>query len=41
MTGERMRYGVVLPGGAAAVQVEQAARAEHAGWDGVFAVETA
>src|ERR1700734_1100401 len=42
MTGERaMRYGAVLPGGTATEQLEQAVLAEEAGWDGVFAWETA
>jgi hypothetical protein len=31
MTGHRMRAGVVLPGGTAAEQLEQAALAEQAG----------
>jgi hypothetical protein len=39
MTGHRMRAGVVLPGGTAAEQLEQAALAEQAGWDGVFVWE--
>ena len=39
--GERMRYGVVLPGGMAREQVEQAILAEQAGWDGVFVWEAA
>ena len=36
-----MRYGFVLPGGTASLQVEQAVRAEQAGWDGVFVWEAA
>jgi alkanesulfonate monooxygenase SsuD/methylene tetrahydromethanopterin reductase-like flavin-dependent oxidoreductase (luciferase family) len=36
-----MRYGVVLPGGSAAEQLELAAAAEQAGWDGVFVWEAA
>jgi hypothetical protein len=36
-----MRYGVVLPGGTAAEQLELAAAAEQAGWDGVFVWEAA
>jgi alkanesulfonate monooxygenase SsuD/methylene tetrahydromethanopterin reductase-like flavin-dependent oxidoreductase (luciferase family) len=35
-----MRYGVVLPGGTATEQLEQALLAEQAGWDGVFVWET-
>ena len=35
------RYGVVLPGGTAAEQLEQAVLAERAGWDGVFVWEAA
>jgi alkanesulfonate monooxygenase SsuD/methylene tetrahydromethanopterin reductase-like flavin-dependent oxidoreductase (luciferase family) len=34
-----MRYGIVLPGGTAPEQVEQAVLAESAGWDGVFVWE--
>lgn len=34
-----MRYGVVLPGGSAAEQLELAVLAEEAGWDGVFVWE--
>ena len=34
-----MRYGVILPGGGAREQVEQAVLAERAGWDGVFVWE--
>ncbi len=36
-----MRYGIILPGGAASEQVQQAIAAEHAGWDGVFVWEAA
>lgn len=36
-----MRYGVVLPGGSATEQFEQAVLAERAGWDGVFVWEAA
>jgi alkanesulfonate monooxygenase SsuD/methylene tetrahydromethanopterin reductase-like flavin-dependent oxidoreductase (luciferase family) len=36
-----MKYGVVLPGGGPAEQIEQAVLAERAGWDGVFAWEAA
>jgi alkanesulfonate monooxygenase SsuD/methylene tetrahydromethanopterin reductase-like flavin-dependent oxidoreductase (luciferase family) len=36
-----MRYGMVLPGGMAREQVEQAILAEQAGWDGVFVWEAA
>jgi alkanesulfonate monooxygenase SsuD/methylene tetrahydromethanopterin reductase-like flavin-dependent oxidoreductase (luciferase family) len=36
-----MRYGVVLPGGTAPEQLEQAVLAEQAGWDGVFVWEAA
>lgn len=36
-----MRFGFVLPGGTASLQVEQAVRAEQAGWDGVFVWEAA
>src|SRR5215468_41030 len=39
MTGPGMRAGVVLPGGTANQQLEQAVAAEHAGWDGVFVWE--
>ena len=39
MTGHPMRIGVVLPGGDAAEQLEQAMLAEQAGWDGVFVWE--
>lgn len=34
-----MRYGLVLPGGTAPEQLEQALLAEEAGWDGVFVWE--
>ncbi|HEX3650858.1 MAG TPA: LLM class flavin-dependent oxidoreductase [Pseudonocardiaceae bacterium] len=36
-----MKYGVVLPGGAPAEQVELGRLAERAGWDGVFVPELA
>src|SRR6266516_4786769 len=36
-----MRYGVILPGGTAIEQLEQAVLAEEAGWDGVFVWEAA
>jgi alkanesulfonate monooxygenase SsuD/methylene tetrahydromethanopterin reductase-like flavin-dependent oxidoreductase (luciferase family) len=36
-----MRYGVILPGGTAPQQLEQAILAEQAGWDGVFVWEAA
>src|SRR5215212_3295282 len=36
-----VRYGFVLPGGTATEQIEQAALAEAAGWDGVFVWEAA
>ena len=39
MTGPGMRAGVVLPGGTANQQLEQAVAAEQAGWDGVFVWE--
>ena len=35
----RMRYGVILPGGSAGEQLEQAVLAEQSGWDGVFVWE--
>jgi alkanesulfonate monooxygenase SsuD/methylene tetrahydromethanopterin reductase-like flavin-dependent oxidoreductase (luciferase family) len=38
---EHMRYGVVLPGGSATEQLDQATAAERAGWDGVFVWEAA
>ena len=34
-----MKYGVILPGGTATVQLEQAILAEQSGWDGVFVWE--
>jgi alkanesulfonate monooxygenase SsuD/methylene tetrahydromethanopterin reductase-like flavin-dependent oxidoreductase (luciferase family) len=36
-----MRYGVILPGGTAVQQLEQAVLAEGASWDGVFVWEAA
>lgn len=36
-----MKYGVILPGGTATEQLEQAVLAEQAGWDGVFVWEAA
>ena len=36
-----MRYGVVLPGGTAREQLDQAVLADQAGWDGVFVWEAA
>jgi alkanesulfonate monooxygenase SsuD/methylene tetrahydromethanopterin reductase-like flavin-dependent oxidoreductase (luciferase family) len=36
-----MRYGMILPGGNATEQLEQAILAEEAGWDGVFVWEGA
>jgi alkanesulfonate monooxygenase SsuD/methylene tetrahydromethanopterin reductase-like flavin-dependent oxidoreductase (luciferase family) len=36
-----MRFGVILPGGTAVEQLEQAVLAEQAGWDGVFVWEAA
>jgi alkanesulfonate monooxygenase SsuD/methylene tetrahydromethanopterin reductase-like flavin-dependent oxidoreductase (luciferase family) len=39
MTGAAMRCGVVLPGGTAPEQLEQAVLAERAGWHGVFVWE--
>jgi alkanesulfonate monooxygenase SsuD/methylene tetrahydromethanopterin reductase-like flavin-dependent oxidoreductase (luciferase family) len=41
MTGHAMRRGVVLPGGTAAEQLQQAVLAERSGWDGVFVWEAA
>jgi len=41
MGSPEMRYGAVLPGGAAAKQLELALLAESAGWDGVFVWEGA
>ena len=36
-----MRYGIILPGGTAVEQLEQAVVAEESGWDGVFVWEAA
>jgi alkanesulfonate monooxygenase SsuD/methylene tetrahydromethanopterin reductase-like flavin-dependent oxidoreductase (luciferase family) len=36
-----MRYGMILPGGTAPEQLEQAVVAEQSGWDGVFVWEAA
>src|SRR5262249_56102369 len=36
-----MRTGVILPGGSAGEQLQQAVLAEQAGWDGVFVWEAA
>jgi alkanesulfonate monooxygenase SsuD/methylene tetrahydromethanopterin reductase-like flavin-dependent oxidoreductase (luciferase family) len=36
-----MRYGMILPGGTATQQLEQAILAERSGWDGVFVWEAA
>lgn len=36
-----MRYGMILPGGNATEQLEQAVLAEESGWDGVFVWEAA
>jgi hypothetical protein len=36
-----MQYGIVLPGGTAAEQLDLALLAEHSGWDGVFVWEAA
>jgi alkanesulfonate monooxygenase SsuD/methylene tetrahydromethanopterin reductase-like flavin-dependent oxidoreductase (luciferase family) len=41
MGDSAMRYGVVLPGGTALDQLDQAVLAERAGWDGVFVWEAA
>jgi len=41
MTQSPMRGGIVLPGGTAIEQLEQAVLAEQAGWDGVFVWEAA
>jgi alkanesulfonate monooxygenase SsuD/methylene tetrahydromethanopterin reductase-like flavin-dependent oxidoreductase (luciferase family) len=41
MTSAAMKYGIVLPGGTAPEQLEQAELAERAGWDGVFVWEAA
>jgi alkanesulfonate monooxygenase SsuD/methylene tetrahydromethanopterin reductase-like flavin-dependent oxidoreductase (luciferase family) len=38
---QTMRYGVILPGGTANQQLEQAVLAEASGWDGVFVWEAA
>ena len=38
---ESMKFGVVLPGGTATQQLEQAILAEQSGWDGVFVWEAA
>jgi hypothetical protein len=38
---ESMKFGVVLPGGTATQQLEQAIVAEDSGWDGVFVWEAA
>jgi alkanesulfonate monooxygenase SsuD/methylene tetrahydromethanopterin reductase-like flavin-dependent oxidoreductase (luciferase family) len=38
---QTMRYGIVLPGGTANEQLEQAILAEQSGWDGVFVWEAA
>jgi alkanesulfonate monooxygenase SsuD/methylene tetrahydromethanopterin reductase-like flavin-dependent oxidoreductase (luciferase family) len=36
-----MRFGMILPGGSAAEQLDQAVLAEQSGWDGVFVWEAA
>ncbi|MEV4636851.1 LLM class flavin-dependent oxidoreductase [Actinoplanes sp. NPDC049548] len=41
MTSSPMRYGVILPGGTAPEQLDQAVLAERSGWDGVFVWEAA
>jgi hypothetical protein len=41
MADNNMRCGVVLPGGTAVQQLDQAVLAEQAGWDGVFVWEAA
>ncbi len=41
MTVQTIKYGVILPGGTAPEQLEQAILAEQAGWDGVFVWEAA
>lgn len=41
MAQTTMRYAVVLPGGTAVEQLEQAMLADQAGWDGVFVWEAA
>jgi alkanesulfonate monooxygenase SsuD/methylene tetrahydromethanopterin reductase-like flavin-dependent oxidoreductase (luciferase family) len=38
---DRMKFGVILPGGTAGQQLEQAVLAEQSGWDGVFVWEAA
>jgi alkanesulfonate monooxygenase SsuD/methylene tetrahydromethanopterin reductase-like flavin-dependent oxidoreductase (luciferase family) len=38
---DRMKFGVILPGGTAGVQLEHAVLAEQSGWDGVFVWEAA
>src|SRR5262249_3458300 len=39
--GGAVKFGVILPGGTAAMQLDQAVAAESAGWDGVFVWEAA
>lgn len=41
MAEQTMRYGVILPGGTATQQLEQAVLADRSGWDGVFVWEAA
>src|SRR6202158_5273399 len=41
MAESPMRGGIILPGGTAIEQLEQAVLAEQAGWDGVFVWEAA
>ena len=41
MAKQPMRRGIVLPGGSATEQLQQAVLAEQAGWDGVFVWEAA
>ena len=41
MTEHVMRYGIVLPGGTAPEQLDQAVLAKQSGWDGVFVWEAA
>ena len=41
MASQAIRFGVILPGGTAVEQLEQAVLAEQAGWDGVFVWEAA
>jgi alkanesulfonate monooxygenase SsuD/methylene tetrahydromethanopterin reductase-like flavin-dependent oxidoreductase (luciferase family) len=41
MTQNAMRGGIILPGGTATEQLEQAVLAEESGWDGVFVWEAA